>query len=560
MRLLLLSLILFVTFPLQVSALVDMKNATFSDHWVDLMVPGNNLTLKVSRTYSSRSLFSGIFGFGWCSNIESKLDITLEGNLVLTECGSASVSFYPANYNTQLINESVEKIIALLKQKDSSKGKKHFDDLKEQLRTDHKMRTQMAGEVGFKIPALKNTVFLANGREVEKITYDGANYVRNLGDGSSQKFDAGGRLILIDERGKAFLKLAYAGDLPVMITDNMGKKLTFTYYPEKKVRQIGGPNGLTAKYQFQSENLVSVTNAWQNAYTYTYDSSHNLTRINMADGTFKTITYTETKDWVKEFRDRDGCVENYDFTMSQDNPKDHYWSTAVRTCKGKQVFKSRYEFWYQMRPDKEKYLSRVLTEKNNQVLDISYHQDFAKPIAIRKNADVTTFQYLSNGFIRQKTVSSFNPLPDDSQKYTLTFSYDNNNKIDEALTESYNKAGKLLRKRKTNFKYDGNGRLVLAKASDGQYVELKYNNLGLISSIADQAKKEILIEYDPKTMKPTSISRPQVGSIQLAYSTTGELKKVQNKGGSSVSTQVYAAFNNFLDMIGPVSTELSLNL
>jgi len=75
-------LILLLTFfSFQSHSSVDMKNASFSDYWVDLMVPGNNFFLRISRTYNSRSLFSGIFGFGWCSNLETQIEITLEGNL-----------------------------------------------------------------------------------------------------------------------------------------------------------------------------------------------------------------------------------------------------------------------------------------------------------------------------------------------------------------------------------------------------------------------------------------------------------------------------------------------
>lgn len=557
---LLLSLIFVISTSFSAHAVVDMKNAAFSDYWVDMMIPGNNYLLKVSRYYSSRSLFSGIFGFGWCSNLETRLDVTMEGNLILTECGTSSAVFYPANYNTSLIGDAVDKIIAALKQKNPAKGKKFYDDLKISLLTDYKLRSQMAAEAGFKIMPTRNTAYLANGRDSEKIIYDGGGYVRNLADGSSERFDNRGKLVQFTDKNRSFLKLTYSNDLPSQIIDNQGRKITLAYSLERKVRSISGPSGLNTSYKFNGENLVSVTNAWKNTYTYAYDSGHNLTRINLPDGTFKAISYNEAKDWVKDFKDRDGCFESYEFTLSEDNPKDHYWSTASRTCKGKLIFKSRYEFWYQMRPDREKYLSRVLTVKNGEELDISYHQDFPKPISIRKNADITTYHYLASGLVRQKTVSLLNASAEDSHKYTLSFSYDGNNKIDEATTDYFNKSGKLTRRRKTQFKYDAGGRLNLARTSDGQFVEIKYNNMGLISAISDQAKKEVLIEYDPKTLKPTSIVRPSVGSIQLAYSSSGELKKLQNKGGSTVGAQVYAAFNNFLDMVGPVSSELSLNL
>lgn len=549
---------LYLTLP-QAHALVDMKNANFSDNWVDIVSADANSPLKISRTYSSRSLFTGLFGFGWCSPIESKIEITIEGNLTLTECSIGATNFYPANSNTQQIASTIEKIMTYLRKSEAGKSKKYFDDLREQLKTDHKLRTRYAGEVGIRFSPTKNTSFLLNGKELDKIVFDGSNYVRTTPEGLLQKFDTSGKLVFLMEKQKTFLRISYAAGLPSVLTDNQGNKLAFSYYPERKVKQIS-MNGLTANYKFVAENLVAVTNAWQNAYAYTYDDNHNITKIQFPDGTFKTLTYVESKDWVREFKDRDGCVETYDFTMSQENPKDHYWSTAVKNCKGKTVYKHRYEFWYQTRPDKEKYLSRVLSEKNNQTLDIMYHQDLSKPISIRKNADVTTYQYLPNGTLRQKTVSLFIPQSDETNKYSLAFDYDKDGRIENAVTEYFNKSGKLLRKKKTLFKYDVAGRLTQARNSDGQFVDIKYNPQGLIIALADHTKKEVVIEYDPKTQKPTSIARPEVGSLQLSYAATGEIKKISNRGGTSTTSQIFSAFNNFIDMVGPVSSELSLNL
>ena len=57
-----------VLFSAQAHALVDMKNANYSNTWIDMDVPGSGYDLKIVRTYNSRSLFNGMFGFGWCSD------------------------------------------------------------------------------------------------------------------------------------------------------------------------------------------------------------------------------------------------------------------------------------------------------------------------------------------------------------------------------------------------------------------------------------------------------------------------------------------------------------
>jgi hypothetical protein len=75
------------------NAIVDMKNANYSNTWVDIEIPGSGYELKISRTYNSRSLINGIFGFGWCSDFETRLEKTAEGNLKLVElwCGPGNI-------------------------------------------------------------------------------------------------------------------------------------------------------------------------------------------------------------------------------------------------------------------------------------------------------------------------------------------------------------------------------------------------------------------------------------------------------------------------------------
>ena len=89
-------LFLFVlTFsPWSCFAVVNMKNANFSDKWVDLSIPSSGYDLEIERTYNSRTLHNGLFGFGWCSDFETKLKVTPDGNINIIECGGGSKVVY----------------------------------------------------------------------------------------------------------------------------------------------------------------------------------------------------------------------------------------------------------------------------------------------------------------------------------------------------------------------------------------------------------------------------------------------------------------------------------
>ncbi len=77
-------------------AIVDMNSASYSNSWVDLEVPGSGYDLKVIRAYKSRTLYNGIFGFGWCSEFETKLTTTPEGGVKINECGDGLEVYYTA--------------------------------------------------------------------------------------------------------------------------------------------------------------------------------------------------------------------------------------------------------------------------------------------------------------------------------------------------------------------------------------------------------------------------------------------------------------------------------
>jgi hypothetical protein len=51
-------------------ASVNMWNGNFSHSWTDIETDIQSTHIKIARTYNSRSLYDGVFGFGWCSTVE----------------------------------------------------------------------------------------------------------------------------------------------------------------------------------------------------------------------------------------------------------------------------------------------------------------------------------------------------------------------------------------------------------------------------------------------------------------------------------------------------------
>lgn len=538
-------------------ALVDMNNAGYSNTWVDLQVPGTGYDMRVLRAYKSRTIYNGMFGFGWCSEFETKLDTTPEGNIKISECGDGQEIIYSTReLSLKEVQASIQQIINKMKadKRFSSSSADYWKNIQSQLFDDTELRSQYAKQFGVVMPVKEGLKYMANAKEVENVIFAKGVYTRTLPDGSMQRFDNSGRLTHMYDKNGNFLKFDYQKDLLVEITDNNARKLSIRYWPNKKVQRITGPNGLMTEYKYnQQEDLIWNRNAWAkketDVYTYEYNEFHNLTKATWPDKTSISIKYDNVKDWVLSFTDRDKCVESYKYEFSTTNPKFNYWSTATKVC-GKRVLASnRYEFWHKQLPNGQVVLSRILTNVNGSSRDITYHDTFGKPVTIKINNERIDFEYFSDGLPKSKsTVNS-----------KLEYTYDPKIKrVASVRTSVLDQKGKATVVRTTSFKYDAKGNLTYAENSDGQKINMTYDFKGRIQSITDQAKKVVKIDYEERFGKPQVVTRPGLGSIKVSYKANGDIAKVDSADGPAVASQVASTFNNLLDVIAPATQELYL--
>lgn len=549
--------------PLQSHAIVDMKSANYSDNWTDLIVPGVGYDLRVNRTYNSRSLFNGLFGFGWCSDFETRIEVTPESNLKLTECGGGmEILFMPKSFKPAKVDSTIKAILTEIKRRRPELRPDYIAGLEKELKVDDFMREEFSRRMGIKGKVESGVVYSANGREAENITLKGGIFKRTLADGTFQLFDPiSGHMNQMYDKNQNYLKLSWQKDTLQSVSDNLGRKLSFKYNPQnKKVAEIFGPNGLKAKYIIKGEDLVQVTDGKKEDYKYIYDDVHNLTRIDFPDKTHKALTYNKDKDWVTSFRNRKGCMETYDYEVSKDDPKNHFWSNVVKKCGTKVTNQSKYEFFHRPRPDGTGvYLYRVRTEVNNNVTDIVYHEIFGKPLSILRDNIKTDYAYFNNGFVKTKKEPG----------RSMSFEYKNScQKVSSVALRYYEeasnnkkkaKAEKLTKTIRTKFVYDpAKCNLILADNSDGQKVKLKYDPQGRIAQIEDQSKKLVKIQYEAKFGKPWIVTRPGLGAIKVSYKGDGEIAKVESKEGPNVAVQVASIFNNLLDIIAPATSETPL--
>lgn len=532
-------------------AVVDMKNANYSNTWTDIKVNGAGYDLKLERTYNSRTLFNGMFGFGWCSNFETSLDITAEGNLKVKECGAgAEVLFSARELSRKDVDRTVDLIISKMKaDKTQPRTEEYYKKAREELVHYDDMRSSLASKMGIKVSIKEGTKFFANGKEVENIIYTKNYYERTLPDGTKQRFSLQGKMTAAYDKNGNVLKLEYEKDLLKEVSDNNGRRLTFKYFPNKKVKEVVGPNGLKTEYKFVNiDDLSYSKDSLGLVNNYDYDDLHNLTKVSFSDKTNIQIKYNQKEDWVIGFTDRDKCVESYTYEVAAKDPG-HFWSTAKKVCGKETTADNRYEFWHQQSPNGDYNLQRVLTKEGGNTIDITYHETFGRPVSIRRNSERVTYDYFPNGLVKLKA----------SALAKMLFEYENEfKKVSKVTIEAFNEKGKLLSTKLTNFQYDKKSNLIFASNTDGQKINITYDNRGRIATITDQAKKVVKIEYEERHGKPTLVTRPGLGTIKVSYKPTGEISEVKSPEGPTVATQVASTFNNLLDIIAPATAELYL--
>lgn len=556
-------LVLTLLFSQSALAVVNTRNGAYTETWVDYIDPRPGMEFKIERYYSSRSLFDGLFGFGWCSNFETKLRITTDGIVNLVECGGGlEVTYYPKVFDLKNPDHTIESIV-----KDYRKQKRlssnDVKNLRTQLRSNIKMRFDYANKLGLvdikKIKTKKNTYF-AKSKGFEKISFDGQFYTRRKHNGATERFDRTGRLVQISNSGGYWIKLNYKGRKISYLVDKAGRRLTFLYDRNKNLRRIHNGSNLGATYKFAQGNLVEVTNMWSKTYIFDYDKQHNLTRVAFPDKTAIVMKYDVNRDWITEYRNRIGCIEKFNFTVDKDQPKNVYWADFSRQCNKDPKTAGRHKFWYQNYSfSADKYLHRVKETYPSSFKDAFFHPFLGRPTQITEDTTYFGFAYFLNGLINKRETKQYTESREVLAWDKVSFKY----KLPEMRVTStsksiLNKLGKTTKTIQTSYNYDSRGRLKKAYNRGGEFVAISYDQNGKIKTLKNHHKKHIVLGYRSGISKPSSIEQKGIGSIKISYDDNKTVSSVEPSSQRVVASSIVENFLNMVDFLGPLGETLKL--
>lgn len=533
---------------------VSLKNGNFFIGYTDLTHSGG-IEPKIERVYNSKSSHDGMFGFGWGSDYEVYLKISADGSVVVHENGGGAQNrFTPPQINTAEVDKAVNDIVAAKIKAPGGMSAQLAEQDKQRLRNDARYRNdeweRLYDQGLVKSRQVTEGAVLKSNKfsfQVIKKIKDG--YVRYFDNGQVQTFDDKGRMVRMADKNGNFLTLSYdkAGHIAA-IQDSLNRRMNFTFNSAGKVEKVVGENGKTCSYKYKGDELIWSKDSDGIVYEYKYSANerHNLVEIKYSDSTtlqvgFNPINQGETVSWVK---DRDGSLTQYAY--SQDTPgATNFWTSVVtRGADGKEISKSKYEYWEKSKLDGERYTYKLASEVDGDKTETIYNECCGLPLEITRNGEKTSFEYDTKGHVTKKaTPTEVTELAYDPKSSKVS------------LVKKYPKTGKV-KPQWAQYSYDDKGNLVQAVNSEGKKVKIVYDHQGRIKALVDQDKRQLQFTYN-EASRPVEIADPQVGKIQVQYTNSGDIKKVDSSGGRKIALQVTSAFQNLLDIIRPAGVTLS---
>ncbi len=533
---------------------VSLKNGNFFIAYSDLVYPGG-IEPKVERVYNSKSSHDGIFGFGWGSDYEVYLTPLADGSVVVHENGGGAHNrFTPPAINASEIDKAVEMMLTAKKSTGLSAGAMEAE--KQRLRNDARYRTDEWERLYVKklVKAREvapGTVLKSNKYSFQTIQKVKEGYMRRFDNGQAQLFNNDGKCVRVSDRNGNYLALTYdkTGHLATF-QDNLNRRMKFKFNSQGKVVRVDGDSGKVTTYDYKGNELVFSKDTAGNEYRYKYSGNgrHNLVEIKYKDNTtmqmgFFDLTKCENVNWVK---DRDGTLSEYTYTGDCVSGLEHSTTVVVKGSDGKEVSKSKYEYVEKIKLDGERYTYKLSSEVDGDKTVTIYNECCGLPLEIAHNGEKTTFEYDTKGHVTKKmTPAEVTDLEYDSKT----------SKVSKVVKYSKSDASKKSVKW-AQYQYDEKGNLSYAKNSEGKGVKIVYDHYGRIKALVDQDKRRLEFTYN-EASRPVEIRDPSVGKIQVQYTNTGEIKKVDSSGGRKIALQVTSAFQNLLEIIRPAGVTLA---
>lgn len=537
-------LIAIVMIISSVFAGVNLKNGNFYITYTDIVVPGGGHDLVIERTYNSRSIDKGWFGYGWGSDYETYLSVSADGSVIVHENGSGALTRFTPKTAVNA-EEAAKKIVDAMRKSSMKINSSVAKDLVAKLKNDAELRQAYAKRFKVEAKLASGTKLFSNVRGLQTLEVTSKGYIRSQSDGAKHHFNKEGKLVKVQHKNGYYVDLTYKNGKLTKIKDSMAKQIFLSWYPDGKIKSVESGAGNKTLYKYDDkDNLIEAKDVQNNLFAYSYDYNHNMTQIKYKDGSTMKIKYTKRTQFVEEIVNKNGEVVSYKYESNPKNPENHYWTLVGKKLPSGKEVTNRYEYEIRRKQDGSSYTHRIYTVVNGVSTETIYTECCGLPKQIKRGKNVTNFEYNKKGLLTKKF---------SSRGDFVELEYD---KVHNKITKVTNKSGW------TNFEYDKKGNLKKAQDSKGKSVLLIYDSKGRIAKMLDydkstKKKRQLEFKYNAQG-KPTEIAMNKVGKINVKYDNYGEIQKVESKSGHKMALQVTQAFQSLLAIVKPAGVNLNM--
>ena len=468
---------------------VNVATGNFFFRETDLCIRGIPF-LQVERTYNSLNRRKGIFGRGWSSNFEIKLEVDEENRVkIIKEDG---------NTETFVCMDGEYRCLA-----------KAFSTL----------------------------------------SFRDGNYSYRSG-GTKVLFSEKGRALRLENQWKTGINLTYSEEgILISVDSDDGRKLCFTYEKDL-LTEIRDDMGRRVRYGYRKKLLCSVSDPMGHIITYEYGSSNRIERLfdkngnlvvwnrydkyrrvvsqSMADGGEIVYNYPSNKNYT-EVKYQDGHVVRYHynkkFETSLVTDGSNHSKYELSGCRYRDIRKSLYEMITACYDEK----GNIVRLKRGNVWDeISYGQNGC-PDRIRMGEGCEfRFEYDEYNRVVKRI---------DGRGYERKYEYD---LCDRITCICYPDGSK------TNYDYDSNGNVTHINKSTGKRVRLQYDAMNHMTAIIENEDRKMEIFYD-KSGNPSRIVTPEGSVLNTEKKEcTGrpEVKKSHDRRQKNKGQEIYDPAGN----------------
>lgn len=535
---------------------INLKNGNFFISYTDYKYCIDNIgCFEIVRTYNSKAVNVGLFGFGWGSALETNLKFFPDETIQLNNWGSGSRELFYISNTSSLSNINAVNILltAALENNQVKTDPVSIMSWKNDILSNTEKRNRIYNQylnnnwIEKTTPALgiyESHSGLKNITVNNDKTSVWKSFDVNFCDGIKQQFETktfndDGKLIneyrkneeTTEELGFNFTILYNDDKLPshIYFFDD-----TITLeYKNKTLSKISGKMGV-AEYRFDNKNnLIYSKDIASNIYEYEYDAVHNMTAIKYTDNSRLQVKYDQVRYFAIEIINRGDTTSSkyeYDYIKFPDGSINYNnFFRSVTYFSPTDTFTNYYE--YETRNNGlYDYSYKILTNERDIVSETIY-TEFQTPFKITKNGLITVFEYdrRKNLIKKEGFSNSFYANYNQSDQMTKLYIVSQSTSDTTEFLYEYNEAKQLIKVWENNTLF-----------------EIEYNKSGFVESVKSEEKK-LSFKYDTNyILNPVFVSFHDGNELTLKYDSEDKvIEKKSNLNDENETVQLFETFQKY---------------